>query len=195
MRFWNAVNSREPGLAHDSSAALHDSHGEWLDVEAAIVQRARVRNLSSETQIPPLPSSGNLGFRLRASTSPSAWGTQALLGCLHLAIASFNHPFLWGEKMPIPNKIYWSITMTANIRSSSPNKKSSGNIPRDKIPSSAPFSAMLETHFKLSTIRVFWHRLRKKWEFFLFQVFFFFWRNNFPYCVRSFFHQDQYPTS
>lgn len=41
-------------------------------VEAATVQRACVRNMFSETQIPPLPSPGNLGFLLRASTSPSA---------------------------------------------------------------------------------------------------------------------------
>lgn len=121
-----------------------------------------------------LPSPGNLGFQRRASTSPSAWGTQALLGCLRLTIASFNHPFLcWKKKKSqFQTKIYWSITMTANIRSSSPNKKSSRNIPRDKIPSSALFSATLEVHFKLSTLRMFWHRLRKKMRIFPISFFF-----------------------
>lgn len=104
MRLWNAVTSGEPRLAQHSSAALHNSRGEWLDVEVAIVQRAPVRNLSSETHIPPLPSPGNLSLHLRASTSPSAWGTQALLGCLLLTIASFNHPFLFWRKKKANSK-------------------------------------------------------------------------------------------
>lgn len=89
---------------------------------------------------------------------------------LHL----ITHFFAGKKKSQFQTKIYWSITMTANIRSSSPNKKSSGNIPRDKISSSAPFSATLEVHFKLSTLRMFWHRLRKKMRIFPISSVFFF---------------------
>lgn len=102
------------------------------------------------------------------------------MGCLHLTNASFNHPFLFWKKSkqnkrktkkkPNPNKIYRSITITANIQTSSPNKKSSRNIPRDKIPSSIPLSATLEASFNTKNALA---QTKKEKKLFLFQVFFF----------------------